>query len=84
MKQRQIKRLWHGLASLRDYEVEKYIKEGGVRLILGNQSMTLSPEQLQKGFQATLQKHKSKFGTQAYFLVDYKFIADSPQQPTLF
>ena len=41
MKSRKIKRLWNGLASLRDYEVEKYIKEGGVKLILGKDRIKL-------------------------------------------
>lgn len=74
MKTRKIKRLFNGLASLRDYEVEKFIKAGGVKLILGNESMLLSVEDLQRGTQANIGNFVSNYdSTKSYFLIDFKW-----------
>jgi len=72
MKTRKIKRLFCGLASLRDYEVEKFIKEGGVKLVLGTESMVLTPEDLQKGTLSN-QIFKSRFNSTRYTLIDFKW-----------
>ena len=77
MKKKKIKRLWNGLASIRDYEREKYIKEGGVILVLKDQQMTLTPEKLRWGmFQTSGRKFPSRFGTPAYSMYDIRFIPD--------
>ena len=46
---RNIGRLWQGKASLKDYEVEKAIKQGGAILTLkeNNEKMFLNVEQLE-------------------------------------
>lgn len=77
MKKRKIKRLWHGLASLRDYEVEDAMREGGIVLTCGEEKMTLAPEQLKKGFQTAPQPFKSKIiSDMTYTLIDFQWKPD--------
>ncbi len=73
MRTRKIKRLFNGLASLRDYEVQKFINAGGVKLVLGNESMVLSIDDLIKGTNSLSGNHESKFGTRPYTLIDFKW-----------
>lgn len=76
MKIRIIKKTFNGLVSLRDYEVESAIKEGGIIFKFGKYQMTLTPKQLQMGFSITNNTFKSKFGTKAYTLVDFRWNPD--------
>jgi len=74
MKKRIINRLWNGVASLRDYEVEQAIVDGGVILELKGtkETMALTVDDLQKGFQITRASHQSLFNKeQTYKLIDF-------------
>ena len=79
MRTRHINRLWNGLASLRDHEVDRAIKTGGIKLIYQGKIMTLTAQELQtKRFQS----HKKKFDSmyypdQRYTLYDFVFIDDN-------
>jgi hypothetical protein len=79
---RKIKRLFNGLASLRDYEVEEAIKKNeAVQLSCEGQTMTLSVEMLKHGFSITTAPHKSKFNrSQEYRLVDFKWKPDKAEK----
>lgn len=83
MKIRKIKRLFNGLASLRDYEVEDAISSGGIILDLEGRRMTLTPEQLKGGFSINNKAQISKFGG-TYKLVDYRWKEDSLVEQDLF
>ena len=63
MKTREIKRLWNGYASLRDYEVKEAISNGGIILTLKytEDRMTLLPVALEQGISTTKHNHTSKF-----------------------
>jgi len=78
MIKKKIRRLWHGLASMRDYEVINAInKNQSVQLTCGGVVMTLSVEELKEGFDATKQKCKSKYNPgQEYSLVDFRWRPD--------
>jgi len=77
MKTKKIKRLFRGLASLRDYEREKFIQQGGVILDTTEGKMTITPEQLQDNmFQISPRKFQSRYGTMAYSMWDIRFKAD--------
>ena len=81
MNIRIIKRLYHGVASLRDYELEDALKHGGVKMILGNETMTLTPEQLnERKFSCHAIEIKSKFNNQTYKLIDFPWVADIKQK----
>jgi len=75
---RKIKRLWNGLASLRDYEVLDAIsKKENIRLECKNEYMTLSVPQLEKGFQISSTRFKSRYNAnQMYELVDFRWKPD--------
>ena len=55
---RNIGRLWQGKASLKDYEVEKAIKQGGAILTLleNNEKMFLNVEQLKSALMTKTKK----------------------------
>jgi len=76
MKTRTIKRLWNNIVSLRDYEVSDAIKAGGIILKFGKYQMTLTPSQLEAGFQVISKKFKSKFGSKEYSLIDFRWNPD--------
>jgi len=82
MKERKIKRLWNGIASLRDYEVDRFIAEGGVIVVCGNERMTLSPLALKhRGFKSSKKRFNSKGKAgQTYELTDYKWVPDRDDQ----
>ena len=74
----KIKRLWSGLASVRDYVVEDAIKKDiTIRLELGSKSMTLTPENLKNdAFQAVGQGFQSKYSNLKYKLIDFPWKPD--------
>ena len=80
----EVKKLWKGhLVSLRDYTVNKVIKEGGNTVKFNNESMFLSPETLKHGSEQT-KEIKSKFQDgQTYNLVDYRWNPDVETQEEL-
>jgi len=75
MKRKTIRRLWHGLASLRDYEVKRLIDNNeSVCLKCGEEEMVLTPEDLLKGFDSTKKQHTSIYNVgQKYKLVDFRW-----------
>ena len=78
MKTRLIKRLWNGLASIRDHEMEDAKKKGGLVLKFEGQKMTIPLDKLDKlSFQAHKTKIQSKINpNQTYELIDIKFTPD--------
>ncbi len=81
-------KLFNGrLISLRDYEVDQAIKEGGCVITRGKQTMTITvPELVGKAFQCHGQKFRSKVsgwknpitGDDTYQLVDFTWSPDEP------
>ena len=80
----EVKKLLKGhLVSLRDYTVNKGIKEGGNTVKHNNQTMFLSPKTLKHGSEQT-KEIKSKFQDgQTYNLVDYRWNPDVETQEEL-
>jgi len=69
-------KLWKGqYISVRDYEVDKAIRSGGLSLNSEGKQMTLSPEKL-KQLSPNEDVQKSKFGKD-YRLVDIKWSPDN-------
>jgi hypothetical protein len=82
IKEIKLKRLWNNLASLRDYDVKRYIEEGiTVKLtVVGrNDHMILTPDKMkQKSFQAVGDKFNSKFVSgMKYTLIDFAWKPES-------
>ena len=76
MKTKKLKRLWNGLASLRDHEVNQAIKDGGIVLEYNGKKMTLTPEKLKASFSVNIRKFISKFNGKEYSLCDYRWSPD--------
>ena len=73
-----IRRLFNGLASVRDYVIEKCYKEGkDIIFVLGNEKMTIRNKELEsRSFQLSKKKFISKFNGKPYTLIDFKFKPD--------
>ena len=73
-----IRRLFNGLASVRDYVIEKCYKEGkDIIFVLGNEKMTVLHKELKsKSFQLSEKTFISKFNGKPYALIDFKFKPD--------
>ena len=73
MRTVRLKRLFLGLASIRDYIVDDALKNNeGITIICKDQQMHLSPEDLKTGQRGT-ETFTSKFDGKKYKLVDYKW-----------
>ena len=69
----KVKKLWMGhLVSVRDYIVNKAIKEGGLEVEHDGKKMFLSVEELKNGNSQT-KKLNSKYKQGTYNLVDYRW-----------
>lgn len=69
-------KLWKGqYISVRDYEVDKAIRSGGLLLTYDGNKMTIMPDQL-KQLNANEDIQKSKFGND-YRLIDIKWSPDN-------
>ena len=69
----EVKKLWLGhLVSIRDYIVNKGIKEGGIEVKHDGKIMFLSVEEL-KGGNSQTKRLNSKFKKGTYNLVDYRW-----------
>ena len=69
----KVKKLWLGhLVSIRDYTVNKAIKEGGLEVEHDGKKMFLSIEEL-KGGNSQTKRLNSKFKKGTYNLVDYRW-----------
>ena len=76
----KVKKLWMGhLVSVRDYIVNKAIKEGGLEVQHEGKTMFLSVEELKNGSTQT-KKLNSKFKKSTYNLVDYRWKPDDKSQ----
>jgi hypothetical protein len=73
-----IRRLFNGLASVRDYVIEKCYREGkDIIFVLNNEKMTIPNEELNsRSFQLSEKKFISKFNGKPYTLIDFKFKPD--------
>lgn len=74
MQKRKFKKLYNGsIASLRDFEVDKFIKDGGVIFEYEGQQQVMTPEDLKtKQFQTNPHSIPSRFNG-SYKLIDYIF-----------
>ena len=80
-----VKKLWQGkYVSVRDYEVAKAIKKGGMRIKHGKDLMQLTVAELQQ-LKPSGQTLQSKFGG-TYQLVDITFrpLTEHPDQGRMF
>lgn len=85
MKRTKINRLWHGLASIRDYIVREAIeKRQDLLIILGgvNERMIIPWQELHKG-KKNPEKFKSKHSNKIYSLIDFDW-QPNVSQKTLF
>ena len=73
-----IKRLFNGLASVRDYVIDRCYKEGkDIIFVLNNEKMTVLHKELKsKSFQLSEKTFISKFNGKPYTLIDFKFKPD--------
>ncbi len=79
----EVKKLFNGFASVRDYVLDRAVKRGSDLVIhYKDDTMRLSLERLKSKWQIHATKFKSKYGTGEYTLYDFKFQADNkpPQQ----
>jgi len=68
-----LKRLYNGIASLRDYTVDKALRNNeSIKVRCNGQEMCLSPSDLRKGERGS-EKIVSKFDGTSYYLVDFKW-----------
>ena len=84
----KLRRLWHNLASLRDYNVRDWVeRQQTIKLecdVNGRkQTMTLTPELLEKGFQAHHATQKSRYSTREYQLIDYRWKEDKDEETSI-
>ena len=73
-----IKRLFNGLASVRDYVIDRCYKEGkDIIFVFNHQKMTILNKELEsRSFQLSKKKFISKFNGKPYALIDFKFKPD--------
>jgi len=68
----KIRKLFKGMASIRDYFVRKCIARNlTLRIIYEDSHMDLPPETLRRGLQLTERSFKSKFNNRKYQLLDF-------------
>ena len=81
-----IKRLFHGYASVRDYQVGQAMLDGEdleITLLGTGEIMTIPFIELEKGKKSP-KKFKSKHDNSEYYLVDYLWKPDKNRQIKLF
>jgi len=73
-----IRRLFNGLASVRDYVIKRCHKEGkDIIFVFNHQKMTILNKELEsRSFQLSKKKFISKFNGKPYTLIDFKFKPD--------
>lgn len=78
MIQRELKKLWYGKASIRDYELDDAVRRGGIIFFYKDKRMTLTAEELKKlKFQCHKTVIRSKiYPSQTYTLYDFVFTDD--------
>jgi len=80
----KIKRQYKGLVSVRDYIIDKCIKNNEPLIIeFEGQQMTVSLSSLKSKFQLHNKKFRSKYSEKTYELIDFVFEPD-PTHTTLF
>ena len=82
MKTIKIRRLWHGMASVRDYIVDE-ARSGlkDITIEYAGEKMTIPTDKLYEGYlnsKVFTSKHGGKY--KQYRLVDFKWIPDGPKQ----
>ncbi len=79
-KEVKINRLWHGFASVRDYQRDEAINKGqDLKIVLGKEYVVVPLDELSKGFKnddVFLSKHDNK----KYSLVDYDWKTYKPRK----
>lgn len=79
----KVDRLWHGLASVRSYTVDKAIQEGrGLRIEFNGRQMTVHKANVHSG-RRNKREFTSKINNERYVLVDYPWKEDRDMQDTL-
>ena len=77
MKKVRVKKLFLGHVSIRDYIVEKAIRqEQGIIVRYEGKEMAIPLEQLKHRFQFHQQKFQSHFSEKKYELIDFRFKED--------
>lgn len=74
----KIKKLWNGLASVRDYEVkDALLNNRPIKLIYQGKTMTLDKNRLEHGLTTVKRTFKSKFDENfEYSLIDFRWKDD--------
>lgn len=81
MKHHEVKKLFNGFASLRDYLIKAAVKDrSDIQIHYKNKIMTVPLERLKSKWQMHGKKFESKFNNQSYTLYDFKFVADSEKK----
>lgn len=67
------KKVYNGMAELRDYEVDRFVKyKQTVKIVIGDEYMILTPSELRKG-RITNTQHSIYDPNQTYKLVGYRW-----------
>ena len=77
MKTKTVNKLWRGCVSIRDYEWRDAIKKGGIKITHGNDTITVTADELSH-LRPQGKFIQSKFKG-SYQLVDVPFIPDNNQ-----
>jgi len=77
----KVKKLFHGCASIRDYIIEKCIKnQEGLTIFFNEKEMLVPLDKLKNCYQIHKTKFQSKFGNSQYELYDFPFKPDSKEK----
>jgi hypothetical protein len=82
MREYPVKKLWNGRVSLRDYIVEKHIRnKEPIKVVYNMDEMVLSVRELEK--RDSMTTVKSKFNGKSYSLYDYVWRPQNKNQGVL-
>jgi len=72
MKKVKVRKLWNNCVSIRDYDVEKAKKQGGLIVEFQGEKMFLFKKDLERGRPSGV-KIRSRWGDKIYELIDFEW-----------
>lgn len=77
----EVKKLFNGFASVRDYIIDKAVKDRrDITVVYKGKKMRVPLERLKNKWQMHGRKFESKFNDKKYMLYDFKFEADDDKK----
>ena len=84
MKNKIVKKLWQGkYLSVRDYEIEQAIRQGGLKVIHNDKTMELKPEELETLKPGTREFQSQYKGSYRLDDITFKPLTEDPRQEKL-